>query len=234
MKRIVLVVTGAVLFLSANAYAYKDGDFQVWNTDTEEFKIDKDTKMILEQEFRWGGSAKDFYYQHYDLGFFYNPRKYLNVGAGYRHVLSKSNNKFFVENEPYITATLLWDISGFKFDDRSRLEYNHFDYKDDTWTYRNKFTVKSPWKFTPLEKLKDMLPYFLSGFTKLEIQPYVSDEIFVLFDDGQRLNKNRATAGLAMTITKNLKGEIYYMLQSSKSRKWTEANVLGTKLKLAF
>ena len=208
---------GAVLFLSANVYAYKDGDFQVWNTDTEEFKINDDTKMALEQEFRWGGSAKDFYYQHYDLGFFYNLQKYLNVGAGYRHVLSKSNNKFLVENEPYITATLLWDIAGFKFDDRSRLEYNHFDYKDDTWRYRNKFTVKSPWKFT-----------------KLEIQPYVSDEIFVLFDDSQRLNMNRASAGLAMNITKNLKGEIYYMLQSSKSRKWTETNVLGTKLKLAF
>ena len=217
MKIIGLSIIALALIFTANAYAYKDGDFQVWNTDTEEFKINDDTKMALEQEFRWGGSAKDFYYQHYDLGFFYNPRKYLNVGAGYRHILSKSNDKFLVENDPYITATLLWDIAGFKFDDRSRLEYNHFDYKDDTVSYRNKFTIKSPWKFT-----------------KFEIQPYVSDEIFILFDDSQRLNKNRATAGLAMSIAKNLKGEIYYMLQSSKSRKWTEANVLGTKLKLAF
>ncbi len=217
MKTIGLSIIALVLIFTANAYAYNDGDFQVWNTDTEEFKINKDAKMVVEEEFRWGGSAKDFYYQHYDLGFFYNLQKYLNVGAGYRHVLSKPKDKFLVENEPYVTATLLWDISGFKFDDRSRLEYNHFDYKDDTWTYRNKFTVKSPWKFT-----------------KLEIQPYVSDEIFILFDDGQRLNKNRATAGLGMDITRNLKGEIYYMLQSSKSRKWTEANVLGTKLKLAF
>ena len=217
MKRISLLIVGLALIFAANAYAYKDGDFQVWNTDTEEFKINKDAKIVFEEEFRWGGSAKDFYYQHYDLGFFYNLQKYLNVGAGYRHVLSKPSNKFLVENEPYLTATLLWDIAGFKFDDRSRLEYNHFDYKDDTWTYRNKFTVKFPWKFT-----------------KLEIQPYLSDEIFILIDDGQRFNKNRATAGLGMNITNNLKAEIYYMLQSSKSAKWTEANVLGTKLKLAF
>jgi len=208
---------GLVLFLTAKLYAYKDGDFQVWNTDTEEFKINNDTKMVLEQEFRWGGSAKDFYYQHYDLGFFYNLQKYLNVGAGYRHVLSKSKGKFLLENEPYITATLLWDIAGFKFDDRNRLEYQHFDYKDDTWRYRNKFTVKLSWKFT-----------------KFDIQPYLSDEIFVLFDDSQRLNQNRASAGLGMTLTKNLKAEIYYMLQSSKSVKWTQTNVLGTKLKLAF
>ncbi|MCX5668778.1 MAG: DUF2490 domain-containing protein [Candidatus Omnitrophica bacterium] len=199
-------------------YAYDDGDFQVWNTESEELKIGEDSKVVLEQEFRWGGSAKEFYYQHYDVGFFYNLQKYLNVGGGYRYVLSKSGDKFLVENEPYVAATLLWDIAGFKFDDRSRLEYNHFDYKDDTWRYRNKFTVKAPWKFT-----------------KLEIQPYLSDEIFILFDDSQRLNTNRFSVGLGMTITKNLKGEIYYMLQDTKnSGKWTDINVLGTKLKLSF
>jgi len=217
MKRIALVVMGAVLFAAVNAYAYKDNDFQVWNTDTEEFKINKDAKIAFEEEFRWGGSAKEFYYQHYDVGFFYNLQKYLNVGGGYRHVLSKSKGKFLVENEPYITATLLWELAGFKFDDRSRLEYNHFDYKDDTWRYRNKISIKAPWKFT-----------------KFEIQPYLSDEIFILMDDGQRLNTNRFSAGLGMSLTKNLKAEIYYMLQSSKSAKWTEINVLGTKLKLAF
>lgn len=217
MKIINLLIAGVVLGLTVNAYAYKDNDFQVWNTESEELKINNDAKIVLEQEFRWGGSAKDFYYQHYDVGFFYNLQKYLNVGGGYRHVLSKSKDKFLVENEPYITATLLWDLAGFKFDDRSRLEYNHFDYKKDTWTYRNKFTIKTPWKFT-----------------KLQIQPYLSDEIFVLFDNDQKLNKNRFSAGVGMSLTKNLKAEIYYMLQSAKSTKWTDTNILGTKLKLAF
>jgi hypothetical protein len=218
MKRVSLLITGIVFVLTANAYAYKDGDFQVWNTETEEYKINKDAKVVLEEEFRWGGSAKEFYYQHYDLGFFYSLQKHLNVGAGYRHVLSKSRGKFLVENEPYLTATLLWDFAGFKFEDRSRLEYNHFDYKDDTWKYRNKITIKSPWKFT-----------------KFEIQPYLADEIYILFDDSQRLNQNRFSAGLAMKITRNLKGEIYYLLQSSKGSKlWTATNVLGTKLKLSF
>lgn len=218
MKRMNLLILGLVLILATDAYAYKDGDFQVWNTDTEEFKINKDAKIAFEEEFRWGGSAKEFYYQHYDVGFFYNLQKYLNIGGGYRHVLSKSKGKFLVENEPYITATLSWDIAGFKFDDRSRLEYNHFDYKDDTWRYRNKITAKLPWKFT-----------------KFEIQPYLSDEILILFDDSQRLNTNRFSSGLMMTFTKNLKGEIYYMLQSSKGSKlWTATNVLGTKFKLLF
>ncbi|MBU0547533.1 MAG: DUF2490 domain-containing protein [Candidatus Omnitrophica bacterium] len=218
MQKISIVIAVLVLFSAARLYAYDDGDFQVWNTETEEFKINKEAKIVFEEEFRWGGSAKEFYYQHYDLGFFYSLQKYLNVGGGYRYILSKSKGKFLIENDPYITATLLWDLAGFKFDDRSRLEYNHFDYQDDTWRYRNKLTLRSPWKFT-----------------RLEIQPYLSDEIFILFDDSQRLNRNRFYAGLGMAITKNLKGEIYYMLQSSKGSKWwTAINVLGTKLKLLF
>lgn len=213
-----ILIVALSLFSIIKLYAYADGDFQVWNTETEELSISQNAKIAFEQEFRWGGSAKEFYYQHYDVGFFYNLQKYLNVGGGYRHVLSKSKGKFLIENEPYVTATLLWDIVGFKFDDRSRLEYNHFDYKDDTWRYRNKITIKAPWKFT-----------------KFEIQPYLADEIFILIDDGQRLNTNRFSVGLGMKITKNLKGEIYYMLQDTKnSGKWTDINVLGTKLKLSF
>ncbi len=218
MKAVNFLILSLILFFTVGAYAYDDGDFQVWNTDVEEFQVNPDAKVAFEQEFRWGGKAKEFYYQHYDVGFFYNLQKYLNVGGGYRHVLSKSaKNKFLVENEPYVTATLLWELGGFKFDDRNRLEYNHFDYKKDTWTYRNKFSVKAPWKFT-----------------KFQIQPYLSDEIFVLFDNSQTLNKNRFSAGLGMTITKNLKAELYYMLQSSKSTEWTDANILGTKFKLVF
>ncbi len=218
MKKIVFLTWGLILGLLTLSYAYKDGDFQVWNTDTQEFKIDNKAKIIFEEEFRWGGSAKDFYYQHYDLGFFYSLQKYLTLGVGYRQVLSKGGDKFLVENEPYLHAALLWDALDFKFEDRSRLEYNYFDYKDDTWKYRNKLTIRFPWKFT-----------------KFEIQPYLADEVFILFDDGQRLNMNRFSAGFGVVFTKNLKGEIYYLLQSSQSKGvWSDSNVLGTKLKLAF
>jgi hypothetical protein len=69
----------------------------------------------------------------------------------------------------------------------------------------------------------------------MEIQPNVSDEILIGFGQTNQFNQNRFSTGLAMNLTKNLKAEIYYMLQSSKSSgKWVDANVLGTKLKLAF
>ncbi len=218
MKKISLVLLVLMLMFATKTYAYDDHDFQVWNTNIEEFKAGKDAKVAFEEEFRWGDNANDFYYHHYDAGFFYSLKKYLNIGGGYRHVYELKRGKFKLEYEPYVTATLLWGLKGLKIEDRSRLEYRHFDYQRDSWRYRNKVTLKSPWKFT-----------------KLEIQPYISDEIFIGFSKLDEFNQNRFSSGFSMDLTKNLKAEIYYILQSAKSSgKWVDANVLGTKVKITF
>ncbi|MCX5709803.1 MAG: DUF2490 domain-containing protein [Candidatus Omnitrophica bacterium] len=222
MRRLYFLMLIAVLAVIKPAFAFDNHDFQVWNTDVEEMKLNKTSKLVFEQEFRLGNNASDFYYQHYDIGYVYDVNKHLNVGLGYRYIKEMQNKSFRVENEPYLVATLFWDLAGFKFDSRNRFEYRTYDYnKVDSGRYRNKITMKFPWKFT-----------------KIEIQPYLSDEIFVRFN-GTDLNQNRAYAGLSFLITKNLRGEVYYMLQSTKNyistgSTWTDANVLGTKLKLSF
>lgn len=222
MKREILIpwfisITFLIIF-DVKVYGYDDHDFQVWNTDVEEVKINDELKVAFEQEFRWGDNASEFYYQHYDAGFFYNLKKYLNVGGGYRQIYELKQGRFKPENAPYVTLTLSWELKDFKFEDRSRMEYRHFDYQPDGARYRNKFSVKLPWKFT-----------------KLEIQPYVSDEILVNFGTTNQFNQNRFSPGIGMTLFKNIKAEIYYMLQTTKSgSRWTDANVLGTKVKLSF
>ena len=218
MKKAIFVVAGAVLLLATRIYAYSDGDFQVWNTDIEEYKINKDLKVALEEEFRWGGDAHEFYYQYYDVGLFYTLSKYWNIGGGYRQVYELSKGKFKMENEPYLTATLLLSGGGFTFESRNRLEYMYFEYKADSGRYRNKFTLKYPLKFA-----------------KIEIQPFVSDEVFFGFGGTNQFNQNRLSSGLGVNLTKNIKAEVYYMLVTAKSfGKWIDSNVLGTKLKIAF
>jgi hypothetical protein len=217
MKKIVVAMV-LVLMTVVLAYAYDDGDFQAWNTDVQEFKINDNSKMAFEEEFRWGGDAKEFYYHHYDLGFFYNLNKNLNIGGGYRQVYELKRRKFKPENEPYLTLSLLWVSKGFKFEDRNRIEYRNFGYQADSGRYRNKITVKTPWKFT-----------------SMAIQPYLSDEVFVGFGGTNQFNQNRLSSGASVDLTKNIKGELYYMLQTTKSSgKWIDANILGTKLKIAF
>ena len=220
MKKVCcMLLLGLTLVAWTQAYAYKDHDFQIWNTDAEEFKINKDSKITLEEEFRWGKNAGEFFYHHYDAGYSYSLKKWLAVGGGYRHVYELKNRKFKAENEPYLTATLSGEKKGFVFESRSRMEYRQFRYQDDTWRYRNKFTLKLPWKFT-----------------ELKIQPYLADELFLGFgNSATELSQNRFYAGFGASLTKNFKTELYYLLVSTKnSGKWTDANVFGTKLKLSF
>jgi hypothetical protein len=220
MKKIFLLI-GLVLILAVKAHAYDDGDFQIWNTDVEELQLKKDLKLVFEQEFRWANNAREFYYQHYDVGLAYALNKVLSLGAGYRQIYSRTASRpWLSESSPYAFVTFSGEFAGFKFDDRNRLEYQYYSYQSDTGRYRNKFTVKAPWKFT-----------------RFQIQPFVSDEIFIMIGNGQGFNQNRLSGGLAFSPLKNLKAEIYYMLLSSKSAStgmWKDYNVLGTKIKISF
>lgn len=219
MKKIHFVLFGLMFLSVAAVYAYDDGDFQVWNTDTEELKINDKLKASVEEEFRWGDDASEFFYHHYDAGVSYTFNQCLNIGGGYRQIYELRKGKFKPENAPYLTTTLSLAMKGFAFDTRSRLEYRHFGFQDDSWRYRNKFTLK-----------------LLRKFTKMEIQPYVSDEVLFAFGNSHdEFNQNRFASGLGMKLSNNLRAEIYYMLVSSKSNgEWKDANVLGTKIKLAF
>jgi len=218
MKKQIVLVMALLLVTTAMAYAYDDGDFQVWNTDAEELTIKDNLKVTFEEEFRWGDNSDEFYYHHYDAGLFYNLEKYLSIGGGYRYIYELKKGKFKLEREPYATAALFWDIKGLKFENRNRIEYRNFQYQADSWRYRNKIAVKLPWKIT-----------------KIGIQPYLSDEAFFSFGGTNQFNQNRVSSGVSMSLTKNIKAEAYYMLQSAKgSGRWSDASVLGTKLKIVF
>lgn len=213
------MVFSSLCLLLPKAYSYDDGDFQVWITEAEEFKINDVSKITIEEEQRFGDDASEFYYQHYDGGFTYDVNKHFVVSLNYRQIYAKAktHSKFKEENQPYAYVTAKCDLRGFKLEDRNRFEYRHFDYQGDSWRYRNKFTVKLPWKFSAFE-----------------IQPYLADEIFLDLN-GIDFNRNRYSCGCGFTIIKNLKGELFYLLQSAKSNGgWAQTNVLGTKIKISF
>ncbi|MEW6075662.1 MAG: DUF2490 domain-containing protein [Candidatus Omnitrophota bacterium] len=216
MRKYFFLMAG-LLLVAGSVYAYDDGDFQVWHTENQEFTIGKKSKMTLEEEFRFGDNADDFYYHHYDAGLVYSVHKNLAIGVNYRQVYEKKKGDFKEENRPHVNAVLTYDLGGFRLDDRNRLEYRHFDYQADAWRYRNKLTVKLPWKFT-----------------KMQIQPYLADEVFLDLNN-KAFNRNRLYSGFSMSLTKNLKAEVYYLLQTSRSGGgWLDVNALGTKIKLLF
>lgn len=222
MQLLRFIATGILLgLMGVNAYAYDSGDFQVWNTEAEEVKINDNVKVTAEEEFRWGDNANQLYYYHFDAGLLYAFNKNFDLGINYRQVYERKKGKFRPENRPNINAILKWGLWGASLSDRNRFEYRHFDYQTDSWRYRNKFTIVSPWKFT-----------------RMKIQPYIADEVFISFI-GAAFNNNRFYSGFGFTLTKNIKGELYYLLQHTRtvnkdSTNWPFVNVLGTKLKIVF
>lgn len=217
MKKILCVVMVAMT-MCVNAYAYDNGDFQIWNTDYQDVKIFKDVKLAMEQEFRFGENASEFYYQHYDWGVVFGFDKMLDLTLGYRLALEKYKHKWREEDQPNINAILKFDLWKFKIDDRNRIEYRHFRFKEDSVRYRNKLGIKLP---------LDIL--------KMKVSPYVSDEILIT-SDSTGFNENRISSGIEFGLTKYVKADIYYMFKSNKIKddKWNNANVLGTKVKIAF
>jgi hypothetical protein len=184
----------------------------------EEMKIGKSTKFVMEQEFRFGENAKEFFYQHYDWGFAWAFDSRLEIMPGYRLIYEKYKQKWREEDDLYVNITPKINLWKFKFEDRNRIEYRHFRYKEDSMRYRNRFKLKYP---IELHSIK--------------IAPYISDEIFVS-SDGTGFNQNRFESGFEFELTKYIKADIAYMMQSTrvKNTKWAEANVLWMKLKVSF
>lgn len=216
--------TTIIMFLLAAAVfcqrvsAYQDGDFQIWHTEAQEFKLADGWRMPIEEEFRYGDGASELYYQHYDIGIARDIGKHLTIIASYRQIYDGEKGKFRPEFQPNLNLIPKFEVYGFKIDDRNRFELKLYDdNRADLVEYRNKLTIRAPWKFT-----------------QIGIQPYISDEIFVMLNT-MIYKRNRFSAGVTFDILKEVKGDVYYMLQTTKrSGRWTDANILGLKLKVSF
>ncbi|MFH1621965.1 MAG: DUF2490 domain-containing protein [Candidatus Omnitrophota bacterium] len=215
-KGIVLIIF--VFFFASYSFAFDDDDFQHWITTSASWKMDDEWNMSFEEEFRLGDDAGNLYYHHSDLGFTYSGiTDWLDVGVNYRHVFEEKSSDWKQENRPHVNATVKWKMGDVPLSNRARFEYRNRQDAENYWRYSNKFSVKFPLKFT-----------------RLNIQPYIADEIFYDFNE-ETLNRNRVYAGFSFTLLKNLKAEIYYLLESNeKSKDWNDTHALGTKLKFSF
>ncbi|MFC1809343.1 DUF2490 domain-containing protein, partial [Candidatus Omnitrophota bacterium] len=219
MKVIAMVIITGFLFSGTPSVAFDDGDFQQWSTISVTYKVNDDWKVTGEQEVRWGDDWDDFYYTHTDLGIVYGGvADWLDLGVNYREVYEEKSKNFVFENRPHFNVTLKTDIEGWALSDRSRLEYRDKETDNNGWRYRNKLTLKAPFKLT-----------------KFEIRPYVADEVFVDLDAGD-LNRNRVYGGVGCKLMEHVGAELYYLWQASEnsSGDWVDYHALGAKLKFSF
>ncbi len=210
-------LVGLAWLAAGAAGAYDNGDWQFWNTDAVEYKFTDRVKGKVETEFYFGDDMSDFFYRHVDAGASYKVATWFEAGLFYRFVQEKKNGEWMDEDRPHINGTFLGTLGPVAWSDRNRFEYRMRENAEDNWRYRNRVRVSSAAKWT-----------------SLKIQPYVEDELFYDFtaDDW---NQNRVSAGLSTQPASWLKADLYYLLQATrKDGSWSNANILGLNLKLAF
>lgn len=207
---LILVTAG-----NCGGFETDSGDLQWWSTGGIDFDIDKDWTVSVEEQIKLGNDAGNMFYQHTDLGFRYKGfSEWLELGLNFMKVDEKDGGGVWRrENRPHLNLTVKGSFKGLAVSNRSRLEYRDRETAEDRWRYRNKTTVE---------------------LTGLKLKPYLADDIFIYLGE-DNVSTNRFYAGFSFDVYKNVKGSLYYLLQSSKvSGGWRDANVIGTNLKVAF
>ena len=99
------------------------------------YKINKDWKIKIEEEFRFGDSIGEFYYHHTDGGLSSRLKYWFYIGLNYRQIYEKKNGEWKEENRPHINGTFKWKWQEFKLENRNRFEYRIREEKKDVWRY---------------------------------------------------------------------------------------------------
>lgn len=220
IKRLLLV--GMLLFLSVSSSALfaelsGKGDWQYWNTEIIEGQILPKLRVELEQEFRFGDDFSDFYHEHSQILFGYKLLNWLEIAPNYRQTFEEKKGVFRPEQNPQIDFTGKWTLQGWDVSNRHRVGYRDKSGKPNTVLYRNQVKIRFPF-----------------SWTQWKIRPYVAEEIFVE-SRGEGLNRNRLSTGLEIKILEHLKGDIFFLWQTTDTQSdWVDIYILGSKLKWSF
>lgn len=221
-NRLCSVAIIIVVLISEICFASDGRDFEYWSSVGVCFDINKDWEFTFEEEFKVGDDAGRLYCHNSDFGFVYRSlADWLDLGFNFKMEYEKdSGGRWRQENRPHLNLKLKGKPFGLDVSDRSRLEYRNRENEKDIWRYRNKITVKLPLKLT-----------------ELGLQPYIAEEVFIN-GNAEDFNKNRLYSGLCWHVSKNIKVDVFYLWQSSKSDgSWcdtNDTNVLGTGLEFHF
>jgi|GEM_PF-6720181 hypothetical protein len=208
---IAAIVLGAVVCLSLTAKANDDPHYRYANTLTK--TIDQDWSISLWSEFdTYNFNQPDTPSNTHDLNAldqeltanYSKIAPWLDLGGGVGYWDAKSNGTWEDSVFPIGYATFKKTILGLDLNDRNRIDAEFPEhYMGEGPVYRNALTIATDKKWTPLE-----------------IQPFVSDEIFYNFLT-KDMSDNQAFVGFNFKVTKNIGASLSFMMDSSHVR---EAN----------
>jgi hypothetical protein len=211
-----LVCLGICVLFAEACRAGSTTGFQWWSTVNFRVDINNEWFAAFEEELRLGDNLC---YHHSDIGLTYEGlADWLDVGFNFRKAYQRdSDGDWQEENRPHFNITVKDTFAGIKWSTRSRFEFRDRQGREDIWRYRNRLRLEMPWELTALN-----------------IKPYVSEEVLINMD-GSGFSSNRLIAGGVLALTKNVKLDLYYLWQATKTGSgFDDVHALGTKLMFQF
>ena len=198
-----------------------NGDFEIWDETTFDFKLDPRVSSLLSIEFRWGDHAKTLFYKHIQnkLSVEINPS--LHLRPGYRMIWIRTDNKWVIINDPFFEFLLtLLDTSHVRIYNRNRVTYSIIPNElggGEDWQYRNRTHVH--------------ISVQVGGY---RFEVLIGDEVF--FRQGRGFAQNRAIAGLIFPRSSRAEFEFQYVYRNVKNRSnnWVYQNVLRVSANFFF
>lgn len=238
MQKKMCLAVATVLASGVLAFAYDDGDGQMWIKYEAGGKTGCGLEPKIEQELRYGDDMSEFYYTETYLSLGYKVTDWFKPVIGFASIAERENKPIYSksgdvyseksdhswkqEQDPRIDLYFSTKAMDWGFEDRVRCEYRDKDGAASYMRYRNRVKITTPWKLSPLA-----------------INPYVAWEANYEDDDekasSDRWNRHRLYAGVGMKFGKQFKGGVYCMNeQNKKAGDWTSINVVGLDLGVSF
>ncbi len=196
----------------------RDGDFQVWNTDSMDIHLSRKVRLTSLAEFRYGDNRRKLYHKHYQGGFLFIRSFHTLFHIAYRHVYTRMKKKWITEYNPLFDLTFqVATRRGLVLSNRNRIQYRIIPGNHNLWLYRHRI------EFIP--------PYRIS---KRQTAPFISNEFF--WQERWGISQNRLAIGLKIPYHQRTELSLSYMLRSLKDleKKWIHQNVVHAHFSLHF
>ncbi len=207
------------LFGTVNA----NGDFQIWASEFSVHSINNKTNFTVYNDFRFGNDAKELYVYQARFQYRHSPTSWLTLAPSYRQFFVKSptrnGDKWHPSFNPLFEITFFLKRKWIEVSQRNWGLYfiNTPPLTRNLWQYRNRLLFLTPW-----------------NFTKLQISPVLSEEVF--FTEHRGFSENRITFGFRSTLQEKVRLNAGYMLRSLKNstNSFNQISVLTLSLMFRF
>jgi len=230
MKKYIFLL--AIIFVAATSvYSQEpnEGDIQFWSETKVYFESIKRTdkngkKQKLISPFvmgtiRIGQDVRHFVNERVGFGFDIRLNKYFKITPSYYYLAEQAteNKKTFEHRVRFaITGEKKW--SKVSLSNRNRIEFRLNHNSSDETRYLNRTLLKLPFKTADNKEI---------------VTPFVSNEPFYSFTKKAWV-RNEFSVGVGKKISKNVSGNVFYLLQNNKSNTLKRVNAFGVNLKFTI